>query len=131
MNDGYIALISAVIISVLLLTLTLTLSLTSFFTRFDGISMEFKKVSLDLARACSEVAILKISKDDQYTPPFGGEEVSVGDAGSCRIISVFPDGNHRHIRAKAEHNQAVTNLAVTVKVAPESIAVVNWAETPN
>lgn len=57
-NNGFIALISVVIISFVLLSVATTLTFTGFFTRFDILDSEFKKISENIADGCIESARL-------------------------------------------------------------------------
>ena len=85
-QSGYIALVSTVIISLILLGLTFTVSSAGYFTRFNSLDAEYKRVSLGLAESCVNVALLKIAKQyTAYNP--AGEVVTVGTE-LCTIDSV-------------------------------------------
>ena len=59
---GYIALISAIIISVVLLGLATAIGQSTFFSRFNALNREYKRISLGLAESCVHAALSKISK---------------------------------------------------------------------
>jgi hypothetical protein len=87
LQKGFIALTSTVILSVVLLMLMFSASTGNFFARFDSLGGEYKKVSLALSEACVNSALLRIAEDYDYSPPAGGEVVTVG-SNSCIIKSV-------------------------------------------
>jgi len=114
---GFIALMSAIVISVLLLAITLSLGFSGFFTRFNILDSESKERSSALAEACGDTAILNLA---QGLTTLGS--VVVG-AGSCNIISFTPN-----IKTQACVNKAVTNLEITVD---SSFNILSWQEVPN
>lgn len=103
-EKGFIALISAIILSVLLLGLTVSLGFSSFFTRFNILDSESKERSLALAEACGDTAVLRMARG--VTVP---GTVAIG-TDSCEIISV--SGNI--IRTQACVNRATTNLEIII-----------------
>ena len=88
-NGGYVALISAIIVSFILIALTVSVSTSSYFTRFNVANSEYKRISLGLAESCANVALLKVGQDFSYTPAVGGDTIAIG-AESCIIKSVTP-----------------------------------------
>ena len=83
-NGGYIALMSVIIISLILLAFTAVLSMSGYFSRFNVLAGEYKRVSLGLAESCVNVALLKIAQGPTYQ---GNETVPVG-ANNCNIKQV-------------------------------------------
>lgn len=81
---GFIALISAVIISTILLGLATAAGMSTFSTRFNALNSEYKRVSLGLAESCIHAALLKIAENYNYVVPLGGEVVSIG-GNTCTI----------------------------------------------
>lgn len=86
---GYIALMSAIVISLLLITLGTTLSLTGFFTRFDILNAEYKEKSIGLAEACGDLAMAKIADDINYLVVSTDHNITVG-SDTCNIVSISP-----------------------------------------
>ena len=84
--QGFIALISAVIISAVLLALATAIGSSTFFARFDALNREFKRLSLGLAESCITTALGKIgsnfnytiTSDPNYSSSRGGVVVSLG-----------------------------------------------------
>lgn len=118
-NSGFIALMSAIIISVVLLLIVANLSLTSFYGRFNILDSELKEKSSALAEACVDTAMLKLVNDSDYS---GNETVSV-DADTCEIESV----SGGMISVRADYRNYVTKLEVDVD---SSISVTRWEEIP-
>jgi len=134
-KDGYIALMSAIIISVLLITLSVTLSMTGYFARFDILNSEYKERSIALAEGCVDMAIIKIAGDSNYTPIVGGEAISIG-TDTCRIVSVTkdsPSAGHTTIKTQGIFpatggERSYTNIETIVTSA--DLNLVSWQEKP-
>lgn len=65
-NEGFIALISVIVIGTVLLIASITLSLNGFYGRFNILNTEFKEISNKLVDACLERARLSIGLSE-YT----------------------------------------------------------------
>lgn len=124
-NRGFIALVSAIIISVVLLVFTATLSYSLFFARYVILESEYKERSLALAEGCVDVALLKLANDPNYT---GNELVTIG-SDICTIRAIGGSSN-KVIETQAIFPQsntgAYTDLRVTVD--PNTLAVISWNE---
>jgi len=132
---GFMALMSAIIISAILLLIAVSLSTTSFYDRSNILDFELKEKSSALAEACTDTAILRLTKNLSYvpSPPFnfttqtGGEPIIV-DSDQCTIVSVDTFGSHI-IKTQAIFNNAYTNLRVIIN--PATFAVQSWEECTN
>ena len=122
MKKGYIALISSIIISMLMLMISLTLSFTGFFSRINILNAEFKEISLRLAEACVDMALLKLSENQSYQ---GNENIAINDK-QCSILIIEAAGNEKVIKTKANFQKAVTNLKIKVNNA--DLSVISWEE---
>ena len=121
-NDGYIALISAIIITLILVTITLILNLGGFLGRFNILDGEYKETSIGLAEACVDSAILQITKG---VIPASCTKIMVG-SNFCNIISVT-GSNPAIIKTQAEYKKSYTNLIVAI----DSSGTINyWKEYP-
>jgi hypothetical protein len=112
-KTGFIALMSAIIISVVLLVLATTLSVAGFFSRFNVLDAQYKQQSSGLARGCIDAALLQLAQDPNNIT-IG--DVSVGSAG-CSIIAIqkdTPAAGEVTIKTKAVVNQAATNFQTVV-----------------
>jgi len=142
---GFIALMSAILISVVLMGLTLMVSASGFFSRFSVLHREFKRVSLGLAESCAHAALLKIGQNYNYAPPPGADIVPVG-AESCSIKSVtyMPDPpRHQEtatILTQASYRGAFSTIQVSATIQDPTLAPVTpplanivigaWQEVP-
>ena len=128
-DSGFVALITAIILSAVLLIIVITLNQTSFFTRGILIDSESKERSAALAEACVDIAMLKLANN----PTYGGDEpaVSIG-SDSCEIFHIDPLlGGQQTIETKGIFNGATTNLSVVVDVSVSDISVHSWTEIEN
>ncbi|MEK7087597.1 MAG: hypothetical protein AAB958_02765 [Patescibacteria group bacterium] len=138
-KNGYIALISTVIIAIILMTITFALGFRSFFARINVLDSEFKEKSIGLAEACADTAILKLQalNDDEFgdyslSPP--GETIPVGDD-SCIIYSISGFGT-KIIQVQGKYPQtgnkiSYTNLRIVVSKPFGKIEVESWEEIGN
>ncbi len=129
-SDGFIVLISVVIISVLLMAVTFALSFSGFFSRFDILYAEYKEKSVSLAEACADTALLKIAQNPNYPSPSPNpvnEDISIG-SDKCTIISVDTAGSQKTIKVKAIVQKSHTNLKIIAN--SSDLSVVSWEEMP-
>jgi|GEM_PF-3523471 len=94
-QNGFIALVSTLIISAVLLSLMFTTSTASFYARFDALASEYKRTALGLAESCANAGLLKIAQNydystttDQNYVPGKGVRVDVGEQ-SCYIQNII------------------------------------------
>src|ERR1044072_7315133 len=81
-QGGYIALMSALIISVILIGFLTTLSLGGFFGRFNVLNSEFKERSAAVAEGCANAAISRMGGDVTYA---GNEDLVFG-GNTCHVF---------------------------------------------
>jgi len=127
-NRGFVALMTAIILTAILLIVTITLNQTSFFTRGILLDSEYKERSFALAEACVDVARLKLANNILYNPT--NEIVPIGTR-ECVIRSVYNHptiGAQKVIETRATSSESVTNLKVTVEPQVEDIKIVSWEE---
>jgi hypothetical protein len=121
-QNGFIALISAIIISVLLLTITVTLGMTGIMSRFNILDSESKERSIALAEACADKAIFNLAQS-----VISPSTISVG-SDSCSIVSVnssTPLANQTTIKTQAIINRSYTNLLVVIDT---DFKILSWDE---
>lgn len=147
-ESGYLALITAIILSLILLGLTFMLSASGFFARMMVLETEFRRVSLGLAESCANMALLKLSQNYNYHvdgdadyEPGKGARVDVGTE-KCYIASVtLPDTQHqRTINTTASFKGSFSNIEVLATVQdlsmppffppPPNISIDSWVEKP-
>ena len=142
---GFIALISAVIISAIMIGLAATLGMSALYARFDVLTSEYKRISLGLAESCVHEALLKIAQDFSYDPGVSGKIIPVGGM-NCSINSVMyvvDLPGHRKIAtitAQAEYHGAFSNVRISAYILDPHFAVADpstpqitinsWQEVP-
>lgn len=130
-QDGYIALITVILISVSLLTMVVAVSFEGFFSRFSVLESEQKETSAYLAESCFNTAVLMLAQDDDYS---GNESIDVGTE-SCDIKNITTSGSfaeRRTIQTQGIKGDAYTNLEITIDLdSLPSTDVVSWVEMPS
>ena len=74
-KGGYIALISTVIISAVLVGSAFTVARSGFFSRFDSLNSEYKRISKGMAESCINEALLEIAKNQNASGTGSGLSV--------------------------------------------------------
>ena len=125
-DSGFVALITAIILSFILILVTTTLSQSSFLTRSILLDSEYKERSAALAEACVDVAKLKLANNSGYSVI--NYDVAVG-SGSCRIDAVVNQTppNYHTIRTSASSTmEAVTKLEIILEAS--DLSIYSWEE---
>jgi len=126
-QSGFIALISAIIISVLLLTIAVTIGMTGIFGRFNVLDSESKERSAALAEACADTAILKLSIDQDYVLTSADHNISIIGTDTCDIYSLpnTPRTFPITIQTQGIVNKSYTNLIVIIDA---DYSIASWEE---
>jgi len=107
---GYIAIITAVIVTALVLGLVVLVGHGNFLGAFDTQQLELRDGARFLAEGCLEHARLELAGNSSYV---GGEVVTVGSS-TCSIGSVTVVGTSTIIQASTAVGGAVVQLQMTV-----------------
>ncbi len=131
-QKGFVALISVIIIFAILMVLAALIATSSFFTRFNVLDYENKKVSVGLAEGCAETALVNLAKDTNYRPAdlLHGDLITIDTGKTCKICGVQTSGSQKIIMARALYNQAYTDLVVKVTPIVGNFQVDYWDEEP-
>ncbi len=121
---GFIALVSAIIISAILLVVVISGSLGSIYSRFDTLDAELKERSASAADACADQALLKVANDPAYT---GTVLLTLNASDSCRAVTATV-GSQKSVRVQATSSTAVTSLQLVLK--SSDATVLSWQEVP-
>ena len=130
-DSGFVALITAIIISAILLTVAVAMNQVGYLTRGEVLDSEYKNRSAALAEACGDLALLNIAQDANVTG-----SVPVG-ADTCSIDSVQADEGTglTTITTSAEFpaaavlgRGAVTKLQIVVD--SDDLTIQSWNEIP-
>ncbi len=130
-EEGFVALITAIILSLILISITVTLNQSGYLTRSSLLDTEYKERSTALAEACANVALLKLANDPTYQVA-SPQQISVG-TDSCWIHSVVT-GTQDTIKASATFQDTAagkgvsTNLIIVVNAS--DLSVQSWNEVP-
>jgi hypothetical protein len=136
-KNGFIALMSVLIIGLTLLGITFSSSTDGFFSRFSTLDSENKRISLGLAESCVNTALLKIAQDYNYQttsdPGYnftkGGVVVPVGN-NECIIKTITygaEDANHQKvatISTQAQFQGTWSNMKISATVQNPGFALV-------
>jgi hypothetical protein len=129
-QGGFIALMSVIIIFAALIILVSIVSTTGFYTRFSVLDYENKKVSVGLAEACVETALVNLAKDPANYPasiPAAGQQIAIETGRTCRICSVSASSPYT-IVTRASYNKAYTNLSVNTSAGASNYTINSWDE---
>ena len=141
---GYIALISAIIISLILMGLTFAASSSGYTSRFNVADSGYKRMSLGLAESCVNIVLLHVAEDYRYTLAPTEALVLIGSE-HCLIKSLtygpeVAGEKHARILTQASYHGAWTNLEVVAAVLNPAIqpthlsippiVISSWIETP-
>lgn len=121
-NNGFVALISVIIISVILLLVTMNVSFDGFYSRFNIFDYESKERSSAMAEACADIVLLKLAEDSTYIG--GGSPVTVSGADTCAIDSTSAAIPDRTFVLHSIFNNSYTNLQIIVNVTTG--VIVKW-----
>lgn len=108
-NSGYIALVSAIIMTVILILVSIVISHSSFGGRFDSQILESKDKSYNLARGCLDHAKLKLAQGS-----YSGDEVIAVGTDFCAIDPISIESGNTIITSKATVGNTTTQLKLTV-----------------
>jgi len=121
---GFIALITAIVLSAILLLIAAAGSMTGFYTRTNVLDAELKERSSAAAESCVEVAILGLALDEGYVGP---ESITLNALDSCTVDEVIPlIASTVEILVEGTSKRAVTTLRVEYSIVQEKI--VSWRE---
>jgi len=124
-NRGFVALISAIIISAVLLIVAVSNGLVSFYSRFNMLDSELKERSNAAADACADTAIAQLA---QAIDPSGMTR-TLNSIDQCRI-GIVSGTTQKMFKVQAtSSDRAVTDLQIIVDA--NDFSVVSWQEIPN
>lgn len=119
---GFIALMSAIIISAVLLLVVTTSSFTGFYTRLNVLDTELKARSFAAADACASVALFELAQNLNPSDVV----LSLNNLDECRVGAVTGTAQKTFRVQATSSNSAVTNLQIVVDTSDFSI--VSWQE---
>ncbi len=150
-TEGFIALMSAIIISAILMGFLFIANRMNFYARFDTLDREDKAEARNMAESCINETLVRLAKDYNYDisvdPSYtqeSGIPIRLGD-GMCYITSISPPrtqddhtadltittrGIYKDTfsRFKAEATMVNPEMNPTTIPRPPNITIKSWAE---
>lgn len=124
-QHGFIALISAIIISAILLLVATAGSMTGFTTRVNILNAEYKERSSALAAACIDHVLLMLSQDYNYPTGYTLPEAVTTPGGNCSVRA-SSGSSPRTFKLQGVYQNAYTDLLISVD--PNTPAILSYQE---
>lgn len=126
--QGYIALISIIIISALLLLVASFANLFSIGESQMGLEESQSWQAFYLAAACAEEALMSLKEDTNYQ----GSETLIFDNGTCDIMTIGGSGNEdRTIDVLGRSQNSIRKIKVEVEQVNPEMVIRLWKEVPD
>jgi hypothetical protein len=112
-NKGYIALITAIILSALLMIISASVATGGYFSRFNVLYSEFKLQSTELAQGCLSYALVGFALNPNFSNP-GNLNIEGYD---CKIVSVqynYPASGETTFQTSASYQGSVTVMTTII-----------------
>lgn len=124
-QNGFIALISILIIGAVVLAVGIGASLRSIGENKMGLSEKSSDKALSLANLCAETALMKLESVLNYS---GGETITIG-GDSCDILPVEGSGNlNRVVKAQSAVSEHTRKVKVEVSAISPIMQINSWKE---
>lgn len=123
-EQGYIALLSVLIVGAAATAISLTLLTTGTDAQRANLVTQQSVQARQLAHGCIEEALQKIHDSTSYT---GSDTVTMG-AGSCSYTVTNTGGSNRTISATSTLGNVVRKVTTYVTIGSSSISITSWQE---
>jgi len=124
-KNGYIALISVIIIGAIVLVLVLAITLITLSQSQNMIGQNQAQKSYYLANACAHYALIKLQDNTSYT---GNETVNIDDYG-CQVEQILGSGNfNRTIKTSSNVNDHLIKIEMVVSQIKPKTIIKSWQE---
>ena len=107
-QDGFMALISILVVSAVLLVSTLSLAQFGIANRFFVLNLEQKTASQKSAETCLQMMRVKVYNDPSYT--LNTRTTYNFPSTNCDVVSATSSGSISSVRVSGKSGDAVTNL---------------------
>ena len=122
-QNGFIALMSVIIICAILLLIAGALSFAGFYSRYNILDSELKDRSSALAEACVDQTLLKIAVD----PSYSGNATSTVGTGQCYTYPITIS-NPEVFDTVSIYNNYYTHIQVSIN--KPDLTINSWQELP-
>lgn len=112
LEQGYIVLLSVIILTVTFLALLSGLATQAIQARQAALNRQLKTQSRQLAAACAAEASLKLALDPSYS---GSEIIGVGNQ-HCQIKTILTDASHLSVTTSATIDRFPTTLKSVINI---------------
>jgi hypothetical protein len=123
-KNGYIALISVIIIGAILLMVVLSTSYIGVTEGMNSLLASNSAEARSLASACAEDALMNLKNDQNYS----GNQTITLDNGQCQILAIIVNGGARTIETTGIVNHITKKLKITASQIAPSIIISSWQE---
>lgn len=124
-REGYVALMSVLIISAVLLIISVGLSLRSINEASMSLGEQESRKALAMADLCMEKALMKLESVLNYA---GNESIILGDK-SCDILTVSGNGNfNRTVQTQGTVSNYTKKIKVEVSQISPIMQILSWEE---
>ena len=125
-QEGFIALITVLIISAVVLLVAVSASLLGISESDMGLKQSLSSRAFYLANLCAEDALVKLKQDLGYS---GNETLDI-DGDSCTILPIEGNGNiDRTVKTKGEVLGQVRKIKVEIDRVNPQMQIRSWLET--
>jgi hypothetical protein len=125
-KNGYVALITLIIIGAIVLTAVLSLTFISLSQRAGMIERDRTLKNYYLANACAHEALIRLQKDLSYS----GNETIIIDNYSCRIEAILGSGNNsRTIITRSQIAEQQKKIKIDIAQLRPVTIINSWGET--
>jgi hypothetical protein len=121
-SNGYITLISILIISSIAVTLALTLTLISVGSSQSSVTYTQSRQADAYAAACAEEAMEQLKTDVNY---IGSNGLNIG-TGTCSYEVINNGGQDRTVNASGTAGQATRRVKVLLTAASPTFTIISW-----
>ncbi|MBI5306180.1 hypothetical protein HZB04_01140 [Candidatus Wolfebacteria bacterium] len=122
-NNGFVALISILIVNALILVIAISLSLRSIGSSRMSFAEREASRALSLANLCAEQALIKLESVLNYS---GNEIITIG-ADSCNIFPIGGSGNYsRTITTQSVVTNYTRKIKVVVSQVSPIMQITSW-----
>lgn len=123
-ENGYVALLSVLIVGAAATAIALTLLLTGTDSQKSSLVTQRSMQARSLATACAEEALQQMHDDTAFT---GTDTLNIGQ-GSCTYTVTNTGGTNRIIDASGTVGDVVRKIQVYATIETLSISITSWQE---
>lgn len=125
--NGYIGLLTTVIINSILMSVTISLAAGSMFHSLNILNTQYKIESKDAALSCGSLAMLYLAFDGSYP---GNQEISLQNGSKCKIDNIPPPQNNL-LTIHASSNSYDSTVKIFTQLNINDFTSSDWREIQN